>query len=244
MNPLPDGIEKLLPAKVLEKAYDDIVSPPGRELGKVGADLVKTARLFLAPIQLAAAFQYRFEQLVERIRNRVPEQRYQEAPAEVVGPAIQQMQYLHDKSLLWEMFEELLTSSVDVDAIAKVHPSFVHVISQLSRDEALILYNLRGRDFEIIDTLDLNRSENRFENLNVEESSIPASELVQPNQVPLYYSHLNSLSLVEWPVNRQDPILNTDGVQTGLRRYSTMRLTDFGRLFVSACIPTEGFTNV
>ena len=99
---------------------------------------MKTARLFLAPIQLAAAFQDRFEQLVDRIRNKVPEQRYQEAPAEVVGPAIQQMQYLDDETLSWEMFEELLTSSIDVEAIAKVHPSFVHVISQLSRDEALI----------------------------------------------------------------------------------------------------------
>jgi ATP dependent DNA ligase domain len=31
------------------------------------------------------------------------------------------------------------------------------------------------------------------------------------------------------------------GPQTGVRRYSKMMLTDFGKLFVTACIPAEGF---
>jgi hypothetical protein len=244
MVPLPDGIEKLLPARVIEKAYDDAASAPAKELSKMGVDLVKTARLFLAPIQLAAAFQDRFERMVERIRANVPEERQVEAPAEVTGPAIQQMQYLHDKTLLWEMFEELLTSSVDSEGISKVHPSFVHIISQLSRDEALILYKLREQDFKVVDTLDLNGKENRFENLKVEESSIPASDLMQPSQVGLYYSHLSSLSLVEWPIAKQDPIRDKDGQQIGIRRYSSMRLTEFGRLFVLACVPRTGFRNI
>src|SRR5947208_2257652 len=56
---LPDGIEKLLPVKVVENLYDDVASAPAKEVSKVAVDLVKTARLFLAPIQLAAAFQDR-----------------------------------------------------------------------------------------------------------------------------------------------------------------------------------------
>ncbi|MCI0427736.1 MAG: hypothetical protein L0Z46_06960, partial [Nitrospiraceae bacterium] len=71
----------------------------------------------------------------------------------------------------------------------------------------------------------------------------PAADLWQPAQVGLYYSHLSSLSLVEWPVHKQEPILNPEGAQTGVRRQSTMRLTEFGRLFVSACIPEGGFRN-
>lgn len=244
MIPLLDGIEKLLPTKVIENAYEDLASAPAKELSKVGVDIVKTARLFLAPIQLVAAFQDRFERMVDRIRNKVPEVRYQEAPPEVAGPAIQQMQYLDDTTVLWEMFEELLTSSIDVEAIAKVHPSFVHILSQLSRDEAVIVYHLRDRDFSIVDTLDLNREQNRFHNLQVEESNVPASELLQPNKVGLYYSHLSSLNLVEWPVEKQDPIFNAERLQTGIRRYSKMRLTEYGRLFVSACVPTTGFQNL
>jgi hypothetical protein len=45
---------------------------------------------------------------------------------------------------------------------------------------------------------------------------------------------------VTWPVENQDPIMQ--GLeQVGVRRYSTMRLTHFGRLFVSVCVPEDGF---
>jgi len=241
MASMPDGIEKLLPAKVIEKAYDDIAPPPAREISKIAVDLVKTARLLLAPIQVAAAFQDRFERVIERIRSRVPEERQREAPAEIVGPALQQMQYLEENNPLWEMFEELLTRSVDSEAMSKVHPSFAQLISHLSRDEAVILCRLQSREFKVVDKLHLNHMKNRFENRMIETSDIPEAELWQPARIDLYYSHLDSLSLVEWPVESQDPIFGTDGAQTGVRRHSTMRLTDFGRLFTDACIPTAGF---
>lgn len=237
---LPDDLDKLLPAKVIEKAYDDVASPPAKELGKAVLDLVKTARLFLAPFQLAAAFQDRFERVIERIRTRVPEERQRPPPAEVVGPALRQMQYLDEDNPLWLMFEELLTRAVDSEELANVHPSFAHVISQLSRDEALILYKLHNADFKVIDTLDYDRFQNMFNNRKVEHSNIPIDDLLHSSQINLYYSHLESLSLVEWPVEKQDPILSA-GVQVGIRRHSTMRLTEFGKQFVSVCVPQGGF---
>jgi len=241
--PIPEGLEKLLPAKVIEKAYDDIAAPPAKELGKAAIDVVKTARLLLAPFQLAAAFQDRFERVVEKIRARVPEERQIPPPAEVVGPALRQMQYLDEANPLWRMFEELLTRAVDSETIASVHPSFAHVISQLSRDEALILYKLRNGEFKVVDTLDFDRPANKFKNRKVEQSSIPTDDLMHSAQVNLYYAHLESLSLVEWPVEKQDPIMSGD-TQVGVRRHSAMRLTEFGRLFVSVCVPEGGFDGV
>lgn len=241
--PIPEGLDKLLPAKVVEKAYDDIASPPAKELGKAAVDIVKTARLLLAPFQLAAAFQDRFERAVERIRTRVPEEKQKPPPAEVVGPALRQMQYLDEDNPLWLMFEELLTQAVDVDTMAKVHPSFAQLISQLSRDEAVILYRLRSNEFKVVDFLDYDRAQNRFSNRKVEQSSLPIESLQHPHQMNLYYSHLESLSLVQWPVEKQDPIMS-GGTQVGLRRYSTMSLTEFGQLFVSVCVPESGFGSV
>ena len=237
-------VKVLLPEKVAEKAYDDLVSSPAKELGKVGVDVVKTLRLLLAPLQIAAAFQDRLEHTAARIANRVPEDRRIAPPPQVIGPALEHMKFLEEDNPLWQMFEELLTSSVDAESIATVHPSFAHLISQLSRDEAMILYRLRSVEFKIVDVLDFNEREGRFENRKVEESTIPASELLLPNQLGLSYSHLYFLSLVEWPVDKQDPILDDQRRQTGVRRYSTMRLTEFGKLFVSACVPDEGFRNV
>ena len=241
MSNLPDFIEKLLPAKVVENLYKDGVSDSAREVSKIGVDLVKTARLFLTPFQLTAAFQDRFERFVRRVANEVPEDRRISPPPELVGPALAQMQYLDEDNPLWRMFESLLKCAVDSEKVDRAHPSFSHIISQLARDEGVILYHLRNRDFTIIDRMDLNRTENRFENRVIEKSDIPEADLYRSEQLNVYYSHLESLNLVTWPVTKQDPIKDGAGTQTGIRRYSTIQLTEFGRLFVSACVPENGF---
>ena len=234
-------LKTLLPEKVLESAYQDMASSPAKEAGKLFSDIVKTARLFLAPLQVAAAFQDRFERIIQRISDRVPEERRIEAPAEVIGPALEQMRYLQEDNPLWSMFEELLSRSVDTIEINSIHPSFAHIIKQLSRDEAVILYLLKDVDFEVVDVLDLNSQEKRFENRRIEKSNLPTDALLLPQELELYYFHLESLNLVSWPVYKQDPIFNEQGVQIGVRRQSRMLLTEFGRLFVNACIPGKGF---
>lgn len=231
----------VLPEKVVEKAYDDLVSSPAKELGKVGTDVVKTLRLLLAPLQIAAAFQDRLARMVARIASRVPEEQRIAPPAEIIGPALEHMKFLEEETPLWQMFEELISRSFDKREVEKVHPAFSSVISQLARDEGIILYQLRNENFEVVDVLDFNRSENRFENRRVEKSNLPLGDLFLPDNLDLYYSHLESLNLVSWPVYKQDPIRDTNGQQTGIRRYSRMHLTDFGRLFTNACLPTAGF---
>lgn len=236
-----DLMKTLLPEKVVEKAYDDLVSSPAKELGKVATDVVKTFRLLLVPFQIAAAFQDRLERMVARIATRVPEDRRISPPAEIVGPALERLRFLEEKNPLWQMFEELISRAFDKDEIVKVHPAFLSVIGQLARDEAIILHLLRQTNFEVVDVLDYNQPENRFENRRIEKSNLPLDDLFLPDRIDLYYSHLESLSLVAWPVYQQDPIKNESGQQTGLRRHSRMHLTEFGRLFTDACVPNAGF---
>lgn len=244
MTNLPIDVEKILSSKTAEKLYDDGVSDTAKEISKIGVDISKTARLLLAPLQLTAAFQDRVEKMIDRIRHKVPEERQIEAPAELVGPTLEKMKYVEEGSLLWEMFEEILTRSIDSEGIQSIHPSFAHIISQISRDEALILYKLTQQDFTVVDTMDLNVKENRFENLQIEGSQIPTDELYMPEKIQFYHSHLESLNLVLWPVEKQDPIFDENNKQTGIRRFSKIHLTEFGRLFVSACIPSGGFKNI
>ena len=149
---------------------------------------------------------------------------------------------MDDNSILYELFEELLARSIDSERIEEAHPSFIHIISQLSRDEAIILVELKKNDFDIVDTLDLDHENNRFVNLKIEKNTIPKDKLYYSDQVNMYYSHLESLSLVSWPVFKQDPISNGSR-QIGVRRYSKMNLTEFGKFFVNACVPEGGFRN-
>ena len=234
------ALGKLIPKKTIGKLYDDAFSGAAKELGKLGTDVVKTGRLILAPIQYASAFQDRLEKAIERIRTRVPEERQVEAPLEIVGPTLEKMRYVREGSELWDMYEEVLTKSVNSDSQATIHPSFSQLISLLSRDEAWILYRLRDRNFAVVDYLDYDRAQNKFMNRVVESSELPKDELNMPEYIELSYSHLNSLGLATWPIEKQDPII-TGGTQTGVRRHSKMMLTEFGKLFAAACIPATGF---
>lgn len=229
-----------LPPELLLKVYEDALQEPAKHVGKLSTDALKTARLLLLPLQLAGALQDRLQPMIDRIAKRVAEDRRISPPAEVVGPALEKMRYIPDASELWKMFEELLTKAMDSAEAPRVHPSFPHIIPQLSRDEAWILFRLRNHAFNVVDTLDWDKAENRFKNRKIESSELPTGDLLLPMQIDLYYSHLESMGLVQWPVLKQDPIVE-GSVQTGVRRYSKMQLTSFGALFAEACIPRGGF---
>ena len=89
----------------------------------------------------------------------------------------------------------------------------------------------------------LDHERNRFANLKIEKKhTIPVDKLLFSNKVNMYYSHLEPLSLVSWPIIKQDPIRDGDH-QIGVRRYSKMNLTEFGNFFVDACIPEGDLRN-
>ena len=237
------GIGEALNSKVAEKAYDDVGSKPAKQLGELAEDVVKTARLVLFPFQIGAAIQDKLDRTSRRVLDKVPPEKRIHPQLQIVGPIYENIKYLEDNTILYEMFEELLARSIDRERIAEAHPSFIHIISQLSHDEAIILLELKKNDFEVVDTLDLDRDNNRWINRKIEKTTIPIDKLLFPEKAEMYYSHLDSLSLVKWPVTKEDPIRDDDNRQTGLRRYSKMHLTEFGKFFVNACVPEGGFRN-
>ncbi|CNI25293.1 Abi-alpha family protein [Yersinia intermedia] len=229
-------VSKVIDSKVVENAYNDSLSPGLKELSKVGVDLAKTARLLLAPLQIAATFQDRLERFLFEMNERVPESRRIEVAPEISGPAIESMRFLDESNTLWGLFKEVLFKSADEKYVDLVHPSFVQIIKQLTRDEAYLLIKLEVDSFYIIDIMDYNSQLNKFLNKKTISSTIPSNELLSPDSMNIYYPHLESLSLITWPVTKQEP-LYSNGIQIGVRRYSQIHLTDFGRLFVSACLP-------
>lgn len=234
------NVGKLVPVEALNKFYEDAISPSAKQIGKLGEDVLKTARIILAPVQVAAAFQSRFEVVVERIAQRIPAERRIDPPAEVVGPVLEGLRFIDGDSPLSAMFEEILSNAIDSEGQNLVHPAFPHIVKQMSRDEAWIIYRLRDGDFKVVDRLNLDIPNNRFYGRIVEYSELPIDELYTKDQIELLFSHLQALGLVEWPITDQEPIMSGNQ-QTGLRRKSTMKLTELGRLFVGATIPSDGF---
>jgi hypothetical protein len=241
------GIGEALNSKVAEKAYDDAGSKPAKQVGELAEDVVKSARLVLFPFQIAAAIQDKFERTLERVASKVPPEKRINPKLQIVGPIFENMKYMDDNGVLYELFEELLARSIDSERIEEAHPSFILIISQLSRDEAIILVELKKNEIEIIDTLDYDRGKEIFSNRKIETTTGPKDKLLFPNMIDMYYSHLMSLSLVSWPIVEQKPIwdgkFQIGTLQIGTRRKSKVVLTDFGKFFVNACVPENGFRN-
>jgi hypothetical protein len=235
-----ENLGKLVPKEALNKLYDDALSAPAKQLGKLGEDAMKTARLLLAPLQLAALAQDRFAAMIERISKSVPPERRIDPPAQIVGPVIEHLRFIDEDNPLSAMFEEILTNSIDKDGQEKVHPAFPHIISQLSRDEAWILFRLRDRSFDVVDHMDYDRATNQFSNRVIVSSTLPSNELFMGDKFELSFAHLEALGLVTWPVLKQTPMM-AGNVQTGLTRNSSMKLTELGALFVKAAVPADGF---
>lgn len=233
-------IKEALDSKVVERIYEDGASEVLKEASKIPLDLVKVARLLLAPIQLLGALQDRFDVIVDRIRNKVDVNNLVPIEPEIGGPILENLKYLPEDHILSDFFINLLCSAMDKDKRSKVHPGFIKTLEMLSPDEAVLLYILSKKELQIVDTMVLNKQENRFHDRKEEKSEIPNDDLIYPKNFNVYYTHLEALGLVTWPVYKQDPI-KSNGQQTGIRRYSKLMLTDFGKYLIEICVPDEEY---
>ena len=225
-------ISNVLDSKTAQKIYDDGLSTPVKEMGKILTDGVKTLRLICAPFQLTAGFQDRLEVWIDRVVRKIPEERLQPVPARLGGPVIQELQYLDDGDDITEMYLHLLKKAMDKETEDIAHPAFAKLIGFLSPDEVLMLHLLGKRNFEQYSETYIDNGGRCCNRITLQE--FPVNDLAYPNNFDTYTSHLSSLILIDFR-GRPDP----KGPLGGSTYVSCLQLTEFGRMFVTACQPGE-----
>ncbi len=136
---------------------------------------------------------------------------------------------------------------MDSERVDLAHPAFPQLIRQLSRDEAVILRELKRQSYTNIHTLDINpRSrgdgvEPYWINMKAEEElSFPSASLFFPDRFHFYTDHLFHLGLVHFRDTRPaEPIRDMSGRQIGTRQFKTFELQPLGRALVEACLTDE-----
>jgi len=136
------GVGEIVNSKVVERTYEDAISPAAKQTGLMGEDLLKTLRLFTAPIQLLAAYQDRLAAALDTVRKRVPPEQQVEAAASVAGPVLLNMRFVEDDNPLRALYLNLLTAAIDRDRQTLAHPGYVKIIEQLSPVEAMVMFHL------------------------------------------------------------------------------------------------------
>jgi hypothetical protein len=233
LGKVAESVAKLGDSKLPNKAYDDLLTAPLQETGKGLTDLVKVFRLFLAPIQLLAVAQDRLAGFCDRVRTKVPEDRQQEATPSIALPVLMDLRFMEDDNPLTELYLNLLARSIDKERCNEAHPAFVKIIEQLSPDEAMVLYVLRDAMVRV----DFTRGNDTGPPIlisgftRVATTNFPLDRIVYPEKVWMYLDRLEASALITYRfrVPSLDIIASDE--------FHDYRLTDFGRMFVRACIP-------
>ena len=244
---MPADLEKIaniLGQDTVKKIYEDGASIPLQETSKAVTDLIKAARLFTAPIQLLAAYQDRLSKYFDKVRGTVKEENQIEAPSSISGPIIERLKYLEDENYLTDLYLNLLSRAIDKERIQEAHPAFYHIIDQLSADEAMILYIIKQEPIYYDYTMDMFVDDNnlyRFRNTIVKRDTTPKEKIAFNEHFNMYIRHMESLNLIFWRKTNENSINDEKGNQLGTDIRTQIELTEFGHLFVKACIPDKGF---
>jgi hypothetical protein len=231
-----DDIGKNLP---VADVYKDVAQPAAREVGSALGNAVRVARLLLAPIDYLAAQSGRWHRYLERVAANVPDDRRIEAAPQVAGPVLEGLRYVDEGSILAELFVNLLSRAIDRDRVSEAHPAFAAIISQLSPDEAIVIWHLHQKEYSLRQSSSFDRDRQVFYQRITIANEFPVSDLAFPQNFFLYIDHLHSLNLAgAWQQGNQTPT-HVNGVQSGVLIDSVTKLTLFGKMFATACVPEK-----
>lgn len=189
--------------KVVEKAYDDLVSPPAKNVGTALSTIIDLGNTVLWPIKwlnerTRIYFQSNLKKYEERL-NEIPEENVTIVPTEISMPILQRFTYVSNEELS-NAFVKLLTSASSSQTISKAHPGFIYLIDRLSPDEAKILSYLKTKkDIPSIDVRYYeDRAKSTFIHIALNVTTIQNEvKLDNPQNSELYFDNLVSLGLIK-----------------------------------------------
>lgn len=250
--------------ELINRVYADGISGGLQEAGGLLTDLVKTARLVTAPIQVTAHLQDRLSNYFQQALECVPESQQISPPPSLLSSLASKLNHQDEFDSLTSLYIELLKRACDKDRVNEAHPAFINIIPQLSLDEVLILFYFSsagntGKYFLALKKGALNKVMNHLPLNDIEQPSsskagftmkssaiisnlFQMQVLVEPRYTDLYLSHLKSLNLID--LQKSPGIVNFrldhEDIKSGrLHKKELIRykLTLFGELFSKACIP-------
>lgn len=236
--------------KIVEKLYDDALSPALREASKVGVDLVKTFRLILLPLQYTAMWQERLDRYLKNAIDSVPEEN-RIAPVESLAiPITERLKYHEESNPLSKLYVNLLARAMDRERVNEAHPAFIHIISQLAPAQIKILeiFNKHGKKVIYRDEFYRNLATQKdaaeflskiqlHVRLRIECDHFSYNDIDQPELFMTLIEHLYTLGLICYDNEYfQDSEIHMVSAQSDKVTLYPLEITAMGKLFYKACI--------
>lgn len=129
-------------SKIIEKAYDDILSEPSKKAGSALGTIINIGNTVLWPVKWVNErtriyFENNLKKYEEKISH-ISEDKIIEIPTEISMPILERFTYTSNEELS-NAFVNLLVCASSIDDVNKAHPGFIQIIDRLSPDEAILL---------------------------------------------------------------------------------------------------------
>lgn len=198
--------------------------------------------------------------VAERLKD-VPEENLITPDPAVAGPALEAIRFTGNSTELRDMFAKLLATSMNSQTKKSAHPSYVEIIKQLNTDEAKILNYLSGagRAYSSMPLIDIQthqktRAAGFHTVINNFSDISEKAGCVFPDNISVYLDNLARLKIIDviethkLTDERQYEILEShrkikpylDITSSEVINFKSvrklMRVTAFGKVFISACL--------
>lgn len=245
---------------ILGQVYGDLAQPSVKAVGNALGTVFEFSTSFLLPVKLLNEkfklnFTKRLNEYKEKLEQ-VPEEKRCEVHPQIGTPIIEKLSYTTNDEIA-DMFTTLLTNASNVDMVNTAHPSFVNMIERMSPDEARLLSYLKGKEDIQYCVFNGNASNgNGFVTL-LDHVTMLDDEVVFsfPQNISAYLANFVSLGIIKdmngqyrmdktiynkikdkYNLKQLEAQLVPNSFQSISVKESYYLITDFGKLFIRACI--------
>ena len=245
---------------ILGQIYGDLAKPSVTAVGKALGTVFEFSTSFLLPVKLLNEkfklnFKKRLDEYKEKLEQ-IPEEKQCEVHPQIGTPIIEKLSYTTNDEIS-DLFTTLLANASNIDMVNTAHPSFVSMIERMSPDEARILKYLKGKS-EIQyctfngDALNGNGYNTLDDYVTLLSDNV---DLMFPQNTKAYLANFISMGIVidmsdvqkvdktiynkireKWGLKQKESQLVPNIFKSISVKESFFEITDFGKLFISACI--------
>lgn len=249
-----DALAKLGVGPAAAELYADLLRPAARELGSNLRAVAKLVTAALAPLHglvwgIDRVRDWLSVALLQRLAS-VPPENIQPPNPNVAGQAMLQLSFCADEEHLRELYANLLAAAMNKSTASAVHPAFVHVIQQLSSDEALLL-QLVSRERKALtmgeETSDAHYDPNA-DSISAQFRSVcETAGVAEPSQSDSYLDNLVRLRILleitytEGKLHGGQAVWDAPDTTLENKTGRIIEISSFGEKFLSVCVrPRDG----
>lgn len=245
---------------ILGQVYEDLAQPSVKAVGNALGTVLEFSTSILLPIKLLnEKFKLNFTKNLNDYKKKleeVPEEKRCEVHPQIGTPIVEKLTYTTNDEIA-DLFTTLLANASNIDMVNTAHPSFANMIERLSPDEARIIKYLKGKeDIQYCDFRGNAKNGNGYNTIKEHLTLVPQEvKLDFPDNTNAYLANLVSMGILfdmDGTYRIDQTIYNKIKEQYHFEQYkaelvpnvfkdfvtnnSYYKITDFGKLFIKACI--------